>query len=131
MNKETRKEIKNTTDAGEESTNLRSMEEVSGYHIRATDGDIGHVEEFIIDDTTWGLRYLVVDTRRLIPGGKVLLSHEWLRSVSWPEREVVVGLPSALIKEGPKYNPSEPVNREYEARLYDFYGRPHYWLDQK
>ena len=88
MHKETRKELKTTADAGKESTNLRSMEEVSDYHIRATDGDIDHVEEFIIDDTTWSLRYLVVDTRRLIPGGKVLLSHEWLRSVSWPEREV-------------------------------------------
>jgi hypothetical protein len=130
MDQMSRKEVKAMVDEEDESTNLRSMEEVSGYAIRATDGDIGHVEEFIVDDATWSLRYLVVDTRRMIPGGKVLLSHEWLRSVSWPEREVVVGLPRALIKESPKYNPSEPVNREYEARLYDFYGRPHYWLDQ-
>jgi hypothetical protein len=121
-----RKEAKAMAEEKDESTPLRSIDEVSGYDIRATDGEMGHVEEFIADEE-WMLRYLVVDTRKWLPGRKFLVSHEWLRSVSWPKQEVVVGLSRRLIEESPKYNPSEPVNREYEERLYDFYGRPHYW----
>ena len=47
---------------------LRSTHDVSGYHIQATDGEIGHVEDFIIDDETWAIRYLIVDTRNWWPG---------------------------------------------------------------
>lgn len=130
MNAVERKAAKAMAEEAEETTNLRSIAEVSGYHIRAKDGEIGHVDEFIVDDETWSLRYVVVDTRRWIPGGKVLLSSEWLRRVSWPEHAVGVGLSRARIEESPKYNPAEPVNREYETRLYDYCGRPHYWLEQ-
>lgn len=125
-----REEAKTMAEEEDESTHLRSLDEVCGYDIRATDGEMGHVEEFILDDERWRLQYLVVDTRKWLPGRKFLISQEWLRSVKWPEQEVVVGLPRQLIEESPKYNPSEPVNRAYEARLYDFYGRPHYWLER-
>lgn len=114
----------------ERETHLRSINEVCGYGIHATDDEIGKVDDFVVEDDTWGIRYLVVDTRKWLPGGQVLIAADWMRRVSWADREVVVGLPSDLIKESPKYNPSEPVNREYEARLYDFYGRPHYWLER-
>jgi uncharacterized protein YrrD len=47
---------------------LRSTHEVRGYHIQAADGEIGHVEDFIIDDETWAIRYLIIDTRNWWPG---------------------------------------------------------------
>jgi hypothetical protein len=62
-----------TTDfEGPEKSHLRSVKEVIGYHIQATDGDIGHVEDFVVDDEVWALRYVVVDTRNWLPGRKVL-----------------------------------------------------------
>jgi len=106
---------------------LRSVHEVSGYHIQASDGGIGHVEEFIVDDTDWFIRYLVIDTRNWLPGRKVLVSPGWIDSISWRESKVFVNLPKEMIKKSPEYDPSAPVNREYEERLYDFYGRPKYW----
>ena len=49
-------------------SHLRSSHDVSGYHIHAADGEIGHVEDFIIDDETWAIRYLIIDTRNWWPG---------------------------------------------------------------
>ena len=53
---------------------LRSTHAVSGYHVGALDGDIGHVEDFIVHDETWTFRYLIVNTGSWWPGKKVLVS---------------------------------------------------------
>jgi hypothetical protein len=106
---------------------LRSIDEVTGYRIRATDDDIGHVEDFILEDDVWTIRYMIVDTRNWLPGRKVLVSPGWINSISWAESRVRVGVTVEAIKNGPEYDPSQPINREYEVRLYDFYGRPKYW----
>ena len=106
---------------------LRSINEVTGYRIAAVDGDIGHVEDFLIDDETWALRYLVVDTRNWLPGRKVLVSPLWLESIRWADKKVYVDLDTESIKNSPEFDPTRPVNRTYETMLYDYYGRPNYW----
>jgi hypothetical protein len=106
---------------------LRSYREVKGYHIQAADDEVGHVEEMIVDDESWAVRYAVIDTRNWLPGRKVLISPAWIAEVSWSERKVAVDLDREAIKKSPKYNPAEPVNRDYEQVLYDYYGRPKYW----
>jgi len=108
-------------------SHLRSVDEVAGYHIQATDGEIGHVEDFILDDLNWTLRYVVVDTRNWLPGRKVLVAPVWVDSVDWAKEKAIVDLTREDVKNSPEYDPAAPVNREYEARLYDFYGRPKYW----
>jgi len=123
------KQLAETTEEEPEDVDrhLRGAKEVKGYHIAAADGEIGHVEDFIVDDDTWTIRYVVVDTRNWLPGEKVLLSPEWVESVNWMDRKVGVLVTTQEVKDSPKYDPSAPVNREYEVRLYDFYGRPKYW----
>jgi uncharacterized protein YrrD len=106
---------------------LRSTREVIGYYIQATDGQIGHVEDFVIDTTAWHLRYMVVDTRNWWPGKKVLVSPRWIDQVQWDTQQVTVGLSRDHIKNSPEFDPSVPLDREYEARLFDHYGRPTYW----
>lgn len=112
----------------ESETNLRSAREIMGYHIHATDDHIGHVEDIIASDTEWQIHYIVVDTRNWLPGRKVLIAISWINDMSWLDKEVYVDLDKESVKNSPEYNPSVPVNREYEERLYDFYGRPRYWL---
>ncbi len=106
---------------------LRSTREVIGYHIQATDGEIGHVEDFVGDVQDWTLRYMVVDTRNWLPGRKVLVAPTWIERVNWAQEKVHVDLGRETIKNSPEYDPSAPINREYEAQLYDYYGRPVYW----
>lgn len=105
---------------------LRSAGEVKGYAISARDESIGHVEDFVLDDETWQLTYVVVDTRDWLPGGKkVLVAPDWVAGVDWAGREVSVSLTADSIRNSPPYDPLIAINREYEKRLYDFYGRPY------
>jgi hypothetical protein len=107
---------------------MRSAKEVMGYHIEARDGEIGHVEDFIVDDQAWTIRYMIIDTSNWLPGSrKVLISPTWIDSVDWLENKVNVDLTVEQIREGPEYDPAAPVNRAYEVKIYDFYGRPKYW----
>jgi hypothetical protein len=118
------------TIASEERTgdpHLRSTREVIGYRIQATDGEMGHVDDFIVEDDIWILRYLVVGTGNWLPGKRVLVSPGWSKEVTWAGRRVSLDLSKDAVQDSPEFDPSVPVNREYEVRLYDYYGRPHYW----
>ena len=109
---------------------LRSTHAVSGYHIQALDGEIGHVEDFIIDDETWAIRYLVIDTRNWWAGKKVLVSPQWIENVSWGERKVFVNLSRQTIKESPAYTEESLLTRDYETALHRHYNRKGYWIDE-
>jgi len=109
---------------------LRSSSEVSGYTVEATDGGIGHVADFIIDDETWVIRYLVVDTRNWWPGKHVLVSPRWTKRVTWTERKVYVDLSRDTLKNSPEYVHGAEITREYERQLCRHYGRQGYWPDE-
>jgi uncharacterized protein YrrD len=111
-------------------SHLRSSHEVSGYHIQAADGEIGHVEDFIIDDETWAIRYLIIDTRNWWPGKKILISPQWIERVSWSESKVFVNLSTETIKLSPEYTEESLITRDYETRLHQHYNRPGYWADE-
>jgi hypothetical protein len=108
-------------------SHLRSTEAVTGYHVEATDGAIGHVDGFVIDDEAWAIRYIEVATRNWLPGKKVLISPAWIERVSWADSKVYAGLSREAIQSAPEYLLSRPLTREYEDRLHTYYGRPPYW----
>jgi hypothetical protein len=110
-----------------DDVHLRSVREVRGYHIQGIDESIGHVDDFIVDDETWQIRYLVVDTSNWWFGKRVLVAPYWASRVSWEERKVYLDMSRQAIKDSPAWNADAGVNREYETRLYDYYGRPTYW----
>lgn len=109
--------------------NLRSTDDVSGHHIQAADGEIGHVEDFILDDETWVIRYLIIDTRNWWPGKQALVSPHWIERVSWNEAKVFVKLPRETIKQAPEYAGESSLTRAYETRLYKHYDRRGYWVE--
>ena len=131
--------IVNNPDEWRESTqgekawdsHLRSTNDVSGHHIQASDGDIGHVEDFIIDDETWAIRYLVIDTRNWWPGKKVLVATQWIESVSWSELKVFVNLTREAIRQSPEYTEESLLTRDYEALLHGHYAHQGYWVDEQ
>jgi hypothetical protein len=108
-------------------SHLRSTKAVLNYHVEAADGEIGHVEDFIMDDQTWTIRYLVVNTRDWWPGKRVLIPPRWIDQLKWAESRVYVGVDRASIKSALQYEPSSLITREYEQKLYGHYGRPGYW----
>jgi len=112
----------------EKDVNLRSTEEVQGYQIHASDDEIGHIEDFIVDEETWMIRYLVIDTSNWIPGSKrVIISPDWVDSVDWTDRALKVKMTREQIKNSPEYDPTAPVYRDYEKSIFDHYGFPYHW----
>jgi hypothetical protein len=111
-------------------SHLRSTEAVTGYHIEAADGEMGHVDGFAVDDEAWAIRYAEVATRNWLPGKKVLVSPAWIERVSWGDSRIYVGLSREAIKNAPEYIESRPITREYENQLHLHYGQPPYWLHE-
>ena len=109
---------------------LRSANRVAGNHVQARDGEIGHVEDFIVDDETWAIRYLVVDGRNWWLERKVLVAPFWVQGVSWANNSVSVKLSREMIKNSPEWRADVPVGRDYEKRLHDYYGQSGYWRDE-
>jgi PRC-barrel domain len=114
-----------TAPAGD--SHLRSVNEVCGYEVHGSDADVGHISDFIIDDQSWEVRYLVVATGHWWAGKRVLVAPHWAASISWDERKVYLNKSREEIRSSPAWSADDPINREYESRLYDYYGRPSYW----
>ena len=111
----------------DDDPHLRSCQAVTGYHIRATDGEIGHVEGMLVDDSTWAILYLVVNTSNWWLGHKVLIAPAWIQDVSWFESTVSIKVSRQAVKDAPPYDPNQPLDHEQEMRLYRHYGRPGFW----
>jgi uncharacterized protein YrrD len=109
-----------------EDPHLRSCNEVVGYRLHASDGEIGHVEGFLLDDQTWAIRYLIVNTSNWWLGHKVLIAPPWLEEVSWSAQTVSVDLSRESVKAAPPYVANDELSLEREIRLYEHYGRTWY-----
>jgi hypothetical protein len=117
-------------DASSADSHLRSTTAVKGYAIEVSDGEIGHVDGFLVDSDYWAIRYIEAATRNWWPGKKVLVSPAWVVGISWIESKIVAGLTREAILTAPPYVESLPVTREYEDSLFAHYGRPPYWLHE-
>lgn len=115
------------TATAEQESDLRSARDVFGYSIAATDGDLGHVDDFIVDLDHWIIRYLIIKTRNWLPGRSVLISPAWIEAVRWEDRYVRVHLSRSQIEASPEYDPDQPLDRQYEEALHKSYDRPRYW----
>lgn len=108
---------------------LRSLREVTGYGVHASDGDIGHMEDFLADDERWALRYMVIDTRSLLPSKDVLLGVSWIEDVNWDDARIHVRVAREKIRSAPEYKKGQAVNRAYEEELHRHYGIQGYWTE--
>lgn len=113
--------------AGSEDPHLRSTDSVGHYSIEAQDGEIGHIKDFVIDDETWNIRYLIVGTKNWWPGKKVLISTSWIDTVSWADAQVKIHMTRESVRESPEFSDAALINRDYENHLYRHYGHAGYW----
>jgi hypothetical protein len=95
----------------DDDPHLRSIEAVTGYHIHASDGEIGHVEDFLVEDTDWSIHDLVVDTKNWWPGKKVLISPRSIREIDWMDNMVKLNVDREKVKDSPTYDASTTVDR--------------------
>ena len=106
-----------------EKSHLRSSAEVTGYRINAQDGEIGHIEDLVVDDEDWIVRYVEVDTRNWLPGKKVLVQTGRIKQIDWQSQSVTMSLTRHAIQSAPAYDPSMLITPDYEIRLFTHYGK--------
>ena len=106
---------------------LRSCNAIIGHHSHASDGDIGHVAGMLIDEQTWAVRYLVIDTSNWWLGHQVLIAPQWIEAVNWFDQTVTVSVTRQAVKDAPVYDPQAAMSREAEDQLYQHYGHAGYW----
>lgn len=106
-----------------EHPHLRSSEEIRGYGIRARDGDIGQVEDLIVDDGSWKIPYLEIDTGKWLPVKKVLVAPAWIERIDWAAREIAVDLERETIESAPPYDASRVIGHDDEVNFYAHYGK--------
>lgn len=90
-------------DTGSEP-HLCSTKMLTGMHIQCADShSLGHVEDFLVDDQTWCVRDLVIDTRNWLPGKRVLIEPALVKSIDWEDREIFLFQPRDQIEHRPAY----------------------------
>lgn len=106
---------------------LRSIKQLYGNKLGASDGEIGHVKDFYFDDQNWAIRYLVADTGSWLAGRQVLISPHSLGRLVQVEKVLRVNLARKQIEQSPSIESHKPVSRQYEEEYYRYYGWPYYW----
>lgn len=105
----------------------KNVKNLVGYNLRATDGDVGNMEEFYFDDVSWKVRYLVVRTGNWFTGRKVLISPKSLQKSDKELEEFQANLTKEQIKNSPDIDTEKPVSRQQEEQLYSYYPWGTYW----
>jgi uncharacterized protein YrrD len=101
----------------DDDPHLRSTKKVTGYSVIAADGEIGNIEDFIIDDSNWKLDFVIVDTGRWFPGKKVIISPKWIKEIKWDTSTVIVNASVDNVKNSPEFDPDKPISEVFESTL--------------
>jgi hypothetical protein len=105
---------------------LRSTAEVTGYHVHATDGAIGHVENLLTEDASWSIRYVIVDTRNWWAGKHVLISPYAVTAISWEAHDIHLNVSRDKVNTSPAWDPLAMIDQVYEKKLHHHYNWPGY-----
>ena len=108
---------------------LRSCKTFTGYHIHATDGEVGHVSGYLVDDESWAILFFVVNTSNCWVGHKVLIAPSWITGVHWSDETVSINLSRESVKAAPAYDPDAMWSRALDSSLYQHYGKTAVWTD--
>jgi sporulation protein YlmC with PRC-barrel domain len=121
------KELQKDADAagnkGQADRHLRSTDEVTGYRIKATDGEIGDIEDFVMNANCWKIDYLIVDTGNWLPGKKVIISPNWIKEIQWETSEIIVHATVDQVRNSPEYKTGMHLEDSYEADLVNYYNK--------
>ena len=106
---------------------LRSLKELYGCMLGASDGDIGAVKDFYFDEQNQAVRYVVVDTGKWLPGRQVLISPQAFALGKPGSKVMPVKLTRKKIEASPAIAIHKPVSRQNEEAYHRYYGWPYYW----
>lgn len=101
---------------------VSSISAITGYSIEATDGHIGHAEDFLIDTALWQVRYLIVHTSRWWPSEKLLVSPLSVERIDRHESTIHIAETRQRVKDSPPYIAADTVDGAFEELFHTYYG---------
>jgi sporulation protein YlmC with PRC-barrel domain len=105
---------------------LRSIAAITGYHVHATDGDIGHVQDILIEEQGWAIRYVIIDTKNWWPGQHVLVAPYAVKEVSWADQKINLTITRDQVTSSPPWDPLAQIDEAYQRGLHRHYDWPGY-----
>ncbi|HYX32265.1 MAG TPA: hypothetical protein VE954_04075 [Oligoflexus sp.] len=105
----------------EQDVHLRSFNEVKKYALRATDGDIGELDDLLIEPETWRITHVIADARKWWPGGQVVIDRGLVEDISWNDRNIVVSMTRDEVKNAPPYDRNQGITESYQMSLSHYY----------
>lgn len=119
---EMEKDIGARADSGKiQDVHLRGFKEIKGYGLHATDGDIGELDDLLIDSTNWLITHLVADSRKWWPGGQVVIDKGMVQEMSWPDRKIMVAMTRDEVKQAPPYDQNRALTASFQTEISDYY----------
>ena len=95
--------------------------------VAATDGEIGQVCNFLFDDQSWMIRYLVIDVRHWLTRRDVVVSVSAIDQMDWKAKTFRAHLTKEQVRHSPDVDSRKPVSRQQEIAMREYYGWPAYW----
>ncbi|MDG5786492.1 PRC-barrel domain-containing protein [Evansella sp. AB-P1] len=111
----------------EDEPKIHVANDVIGYELAAQEDTFGKIEDLLFEEESYVIRYFVVDTKKILPGKKVLISTEWISHVDWVSGRVEVTITKEQVEKSPEYLPGQPLTREIEEALFEYYDKEKYW----
>ena len=106
---------------------FHKLNDLDGFAVHATDGDIGTVKDFYFDDKQWAIRYFIVETGSWLESRKVLLSPISIKHLDLEKRVLALSIGMDQVKHSPPVDTQLPVSQQYEIDYLSYYGYPFYW----
>ena len=100
---------------------LRSGATVMHYRLHASDGDLGHIQDFLFDEESWAIRFMIVNTRNGWLDHHVLVAPQWITGFNWGKRVATVDLTRDEVEQSPPYKIGMEIDRQEELRVYRHY----------
>lgn len=111
----------------ETSYKLQRIRAINGYQVFSLNGEIGHLDDFLLDDLDWKIRYFIINTGNWFFEKKILLSPTWIRKIDDLNSTILISVDQEKIRTAPAYDSSLFLTREYESLLFTHYDKEPYW----
>jgi len=100
---------------------LRSTEKLKNYRVNASNGEVGKITDFLVDENTWEINFFVVDAFIEDPAKEVLIMPRSIKDMIWKDAIIIVDATTKKIKNSPEYNTGQIINEDYKMKLIDYY----------
>jgi uncharacterized protein YrrD len=104
---------------------------LTGSAVIATDGEMGSVRNFLFDDLSWTVRYLVVDVGNWLTRQAVVIAITAVEHPDWVKKTFHIGLTKEQVRHSPDVDTEKPVSRQQEIAMQEYFGWPIYWADSE